>query len=247
MRAGMDRHDAGLTTVVPIYLSKCNWSDAPFSELSALPSRDKPLTKWIPRAKAYAVIAAALSRLLAKHSRTQRSRSQSRSSSKASLFYARGMKRLRPLVEQNAMFSSTTRRIAAQATAAIRDFDRAISLEPTGERWATWNYYHRGLAQFCRKNLNAAIADFSRAINIAPANAFAYRKRAIAFDGAEDHRRALRDYSRAIRTPSVGKAYFNRGLLYRSSAETKAAADFRTLKVGNDPAVERDAKKQLSA
>lgn len=248
MRAAMDRHDAGLTTVVPIYLSKCDWRHAPFSELSVVPSGDKPVTKWMPRAKAFAAIAAALNRLFVKSGRP-RTRSQSRSSAKASLYYARGMKRLRPLLKQNAMSSSTTRRIADEAGAAIRDFDRALSLEPTGDRWATWNYYHRGLAEFYRKNVNAAIADFSRAINIAPDNAFAFRQRAIAFHGAGEYQRALRDYSRAIRlAPSVGKAYFNRGLLYQQLGQKrKAVADFRAaLKAGNDPAVERSAREQLN-
>jgi tetratricopeptide (TPR) repeat protein len=250
MRAAMERHDNGLAAVVPIYLSKCDWHNTPFSELTALPSGNKPVTRWVPRARAFAVIVESLGEVIAQWRRTPRRRSRVRSSARASVYYARGIKRLKHLMDQNAMFASTTRRMEGEATGAIRDFDRAIAIEPAGEHWLTWDYYNRGLAHFCRKDLNAAIADFSRAINIAPDNAFAYRQRAIAFDTVGDYQRALQDYRRAIRTaPSVAKAYFNRGALYWKLGKLqKAKADFKkALKVGGDPEVEREARKQLNS
>jgi len=248
MREAMDLHDAGLASVVPIYLSPCDWRNAPFSELAALPSGNKPVTRWVPRARAFAVIVESLRQVIAQLRRTPRRRSHARSSAKASVYYARGIKRLKRLVEQDAIFSPTTR-TAAEATAAVRDFDRAVALEPTGERWMTWDYYHRGLAHLCRQDLNAAIVDFSHAINIAPDNAFAYRQRAIAFDTVRDRQRALQDYARAIRiAPSVAKAYYNRGMLYQKlGKQQRAVADFRkALKVNDDPEVEQRARRQLN-
>ncbi len=49
------KHEKGQARVVPIILKHCEWKDAPFGELQALPSRGVPVesSKWINRDEAY--------------------------------------------------------------------------------------------------------------------------------------------------------------------------------------------------
>jgi TIR domain-containing protein len=45
MRA-IERHEAGLATVIPIIVRPCDWKDAPFGNLLAAPKDGKPITQW---------------------------------------------------------------------------------------------------------------------------------------------------------------------------------------------------------
>jgi hypothetical protein len=49
----LERHDAGEARVLPIILRPCNWMDAPFGKLQALPKDAKPVTTWPNRELAF--------------------------------------------------------------------------------------------------------------------------------------------------------------------------------------------------
>jgi hypothetical protein len=42
----MARHEKGEARVIPIILKPCDWTDAPFGKLQALPKNAKPITTW---------------------------------------------------------------------------------------------------------------------------------------------------------------------------------------------------------
>lgn len=46
MGCAMERHEKGEARVIPIILRPCQWQDAPFSKLQALPRGGKPVTEW---------------------------------------------------------------------------------------------------------------------------------------------------------------------------------------------------------
>jgi hypothetical protein len=46
MARAMERHDSGEARVIPIILRPCDWHDAPFGKLQALPKNAQPITKW---------------------------------------------------------------------------------------------------------------------------------------------------------------------------------------------------------
>jgi tetratricopeptide (TPR) repeat protein len=46
MNRAMERHDAGEAVVVPILLHPCDWKNAPFAKLQALPGGDEAISEW---------------------------------------------------------------------------------------------------------------------------------------------------------------------------------------------------------
>ena len=46
MKRAMERHDQGLTRVIPIILRPCDWNNTPFGKLQALPKDANPVTLW---------------------------------------------------------------------------------------------------------------------------------------------------------------------------------------------------------
>lgn len=46
MTRAMQKHKAGEARVIPIILSPCNWQEAPFGKLLALPKGGQPITNW---------------------------------------------------------------------------------------------------------------------------------------------------------------------------------------------------------
>jgi hypothetical protein len=56
------RHDAGEAVVIPVALRPCDWKDAPFEKLQALPKNRRPVTKWKDRDEAWADVAAGIRR-----------------------------------------------------------------------------------------------------------------------------------------------------------------------------------------
>ncbi|MEN3336239.1 MAG: hypothetical protein V7641_5604 [Blastocatellia bacterium] len=46
MPRAMERHERGEARVIPIILRSCDWQDAPFSKLQALPQDGRPVTEW---------------------------------------------------------------------------------------------------------------------------------------------------------------------------------------------------------
>lgn len=46
MRRAVERHDRGEARLVPVIVRSCEWSDAPFAGLSALPQDARPVASW---------------------------------------------------------------------------------------------------------------------------------------------------------------------------------------------------------
>ena len=49
----MERHERGEARVIPIILRPTDWRETPFDKLQALPTNDKPITKWSNRDDAF--------------------------------------------------------------------------------------------------------------------------------------------------------------------------------------------------
>jgi hypothetical protein len=60
----LQRHERGEAIVVPILLSHCDWTLAPFAALQALPTAARPIAGWQRRDEAYADVARALRGLI---------------------------------------------------------------------------------------------------------------------------------------------------------------------------------------
>lgn len=57
MTRAMQRHDAGEARVIPVILRACDWHDAPFGKLQALPKDGKPVNSWPDSDEAFTNIA----------------------------------------------------------------------------------------------------------------------------------------------------------------------------------------------
>lgn len=57
MQRAMQRHNAGEACVIPIILHACDWADAPFSKLQALPTNAKPVSSWADTNEAFSITA----------------------------------------------------------------------------------------------------------------------------------------------------------------------------------------------
>lgn len=57
MERALQRHEAGEARVIPIILRPCDWTNAPFSKLQALPRDTKPVTAWPSRDEAFLNVA----------------------------------------------------------------------------------------------------------------------------------------------------------------------------------------------
>jgi len=57
LKRALERQAAGAALVIPIILRPCDWQEAPFSKIKALPSDDKPVTSWGDRDEAFTDIA----------------------------------------------------------------------------------------------------------------------------------------------------------------------------------------------
>jgi Trypsin-like peptidase domain/TIR domain len=57
MMRAMERHEAGEARVIPIILRPCDWHQAPFGKLKALPKDGKPVVNWSNRDEAFLDVA----------------------------------------------------------------------------------------------------------------------------------------------------------------------------------------------
>lgn len=65
MRRAMERHKEGKARVIPIILRKCDWQDAPFGRLQALPKDATPIKKWDDSDEAFADVVEGLKKAIA--------------------------------------------------------------------------------------------------------------------------------------------------------------------------------------
>lgn len=77
---------------------------------------------------------------------------------------------------------------------AIRDFDRALALQPG--LVVAWR--QRALAYRSKGDYERALADFEQAILLAPSDARLYTERGVAYELLGDYASAIRDFNRAI-------------------------------------------------
>lgn len=103
---------------------------------------------------------------------------------------------------------------------AIRDFSKAIKLEPNN----TCYYQNRGGAYLARGNYLEAIEDFTTAIKFERSYSKNYRQRGDARYHIQDFTGAIEDYTQAIkREPDDAHAYSNRGRAYCAANQRKLA------------------------
>jgi tetratricopeptide (TPR) repeat protein len=81
-----------------------------------------------------------------------------------------------------------------QYSAAIRDFDKAIQLEPDDAE----AYNNRGVAKKKLRQYLAAIRDYNKALQLKPDHAEAYINRGNAKLDLEQYTAAINDYDKAI-------------------------------------------------
>jgi len=65
MLLAMKRHEEGAASVIPIILRKCDWSDAPFGKLQALPKDGKPIKIWDDMDEAFTDVVTGLKKTIA--------------------------------------------------------------------------------------------------------------------------------------------------------------------------------------
>ena len=110
---------------------------------------------------------------------------------------------------------------------AIKDFNRAIQLEPNTAQ----NYIYRALC-YRQTDSNSAFADFNKAVELAPNAPYTYSNRGNFYEyDLKDYRKALADYTRAIELDkpeaSLVLNYDSRGGVYRKlNMYDKAIEDY---------------------
>jgi lipoprotein NlpI len=108
---------------------------------------------------------------------------------------------------------------------AIRDFDRAIALQPG--LVVAWR--NRGQAHKAKGDYDRALADYEQAIVFAPSDARLYNERGVAYAGMSDFTNAIADFNRAIALkPDQEAAIKNRGRInFVLGNFAQAAADLQ--------------------
>jgi tetratricopeptide (TPR) repeat protein len=107
---------------------------------------------------------------------------------------------------------------------AIRDFSKAIKLEPNKQV----DYQNRGAAYLAKGDYLEAIEDFTKAIKLAinKNDSKNYRQRGDARYHIQDFTGAIKDYTEAIKQEhNDGHAYSNRGRAYYAVNQTKLATN----------------------
>lgn len=66
LKRALERHAAGSATVIPVILRPCDWRDAPFGTLLAVPKDGKPITQWPDIDSAFLDVTTAIKGLLRK-------------------------------------------------------------------------------------------------------------------------------------------------------------------------------------
>ncbi len=125
-----------------------------------------------------------------------------------------------PNIGSIARRQSLSQREQERLTQALKDYDRAISLNPQD----SVPYNNRGVALANLDQTQAAITAFNEAIRLNPKYAEAYYNRGTVYDGLGQKQTAMKDYDRAIDLDKeYAEAYYNRGLLRYSLTDQKGA------------------------
>jgi tetratricopeptide (TPR) repeat protein len=121
---------------------------------------------------------------------------------------------------------------------AIKDYNKAIELNPELDDALSEIYSNRGHAYSYLKDNRRAIKDCNKAIELDPKNAFAYLNRGFAYYSLKEYRRAISDYNKAIELDqNKADLYVRRGVAYlRLKEYRRAISDY-------NKAIELDQKK----
>lgn len=65
MKRALERHDAGLTRIIPIILKPCNWQGTPIARIQALPNSGQPITSWSDMEAAFADVVVGIQQIIA--------------------------------------------------------------------------------------------------------------------------------------------------------------------------------------
>ena len=125
------------------------------------------------------------------------------------------------------------RRLAGQWDEAFADYDKAVELSPSAER-----YNARGDGHYYHDDYERAIADFTMAIQLEPENTLYLENRGISYRLAGKYGAALRDLDKCINLEQQNASHYNaRGHVYYNLENyDKAVADYTqaiTLAPGN--------------
>ncbi len=113
----------------------------------------------------------------------------------------------------------------AQNEQALKDFNRAIEIDPTNAR----AYQNRGNYYFRSKRYDAAIANYDKAIQSDPSYDRAFVNRGLAFLQLKNYTSAIENFDAALElNPQSAPAYNNRGAAYQQSGDrARAIEDYK--------------------
>jgi tetratricopeptide (TPR) repeat protein len=120
--------------------------------------------------------------------------------------------------------SGTISSEAGEYQSALRDFSKAIALNPTGGA----AYNNRAKIYFKTGDYQKGLQDLNNAIKLEPSSAGFYSNRCQIYNALANHAQAVKDCSRAIEIdPQDDFAYFTRGLSFSASGrQVEAMADY---------------------
>lgn len=105
---------------------------------------------------------------------------------------------------------------------ALRDFNRAISINPQNAR----AYTNRGVVFMYLKDYTSAIADFSKTISLGFHFPVTYLNRGRAYYESGNYTEALNDYEEAIKNePEFADPYINKGIVYDDIGDFPSAIE----------------------
>lgn len=70
MKRAVERHEASQACVIPVILRDCDWHEAPFGKLQAVPKDARPITLWPDIDQAFAIVAKEIRRVVTASSLT---------------------------------------------------------------------------------------------------------------------------------------------------------------------------------
>ena len=116
---------------------------------------------------------------------------------------------------------------------AIRDFSKAIQLDPSG---VYYYYYWRADCYIQLEDFESAIRDFNKAIQLDPSDVDCYYFRAFCYRKLEDFESAIQDYSKAIQLdPSDADYYDDRAFCYCNLEDFEPAIEDFNKAIQLDP------------
>ena len=117
-------------------------------------------------------------------------------------------------------FRASRKCIDGDFSGAIRDYDKAIELDPN---YAA-AYNNRGNSYATLMQYERSIQNYDKAIELNPNDAAAYNNRGNSYHNLKQYERAIQDYHKAIELdPNDANAYYNRGNSYSNLKQYELA------------------------